>query len=78
MILEPILREPGNIAFQWLEIQRTKASLIQQLDMHTNFSVNDTLSGFGFISQEAECEYKCPDLNACIDRNLWCDGMYYS
>lgn len=76
MVLEPILKEMGNIGFQWMEIQRTKASLIQQLDMHTNYSLNDSLSGFGFAPSAAECEYKCPELDACIDENLWCDGEY--
>lgn len=75
-MLEPILKEMGNINFQWMEIQRTKASLIQQLDMHTNYSLNDSLSGFGFAPSAAECEYKCPELDACIDENLWCDGEY--
>ena len=74
MVVEPIFKEPGNIGFQWLEIHRTKASLIQQLDIHTNYSLNDTLSEFGFIPKEAECEHKCPELDACIDGSLWCDG----
>lgn len=76
MVLEPVLREPGSIAFQWLEIQRTRSSLQQQLEMHTNFSLNDTLVefGLGMSEAQADCDYKCPELDACIDRNLWCDG----
>lgn len=76
MVLEPVLREPGSITFQWLEIQRTKTSLLQQLEMHTNFSLNDTLTEFGLVPKEAvaDCDFKCPELDACIDRNLWCDG----
>ena len=72
MILEAINKEPGNIAFSWLEIQRTKASLIQQLDMQTNFTANDTFD-FGY-PRGAECEHKCPELDACIGSSLWCDG----
>lgn len=76
LVVEPIFRDPGNIGFQWLEIQRTRASQIQQLEMHTNFSLNDTLNEFGFIPRDTECEYKCPELDACIAANLWCDGEY--
>lgn len=79
MVLEPVLREPGSITFQWLEIQRTRSSLQQQLEMRTNFSLNETLVEFGLVPSEAQadCDYKCPELDACIDRNLWCDGEYF-
>lgn len=75
-MLEPIFKESGNIIFQWLEIQRTKASLIQQLDANTNFTLNDTLSEFGYLPTGDECEHKCPELDACINRQLWCNGKY--
>jgi hypothetical protein len=74
MVLEPILKEPGNIAFSWLEIQRTKSSLIQQLDIQTNFTANDTLEEFGLYPRDVECHHKCPELDACIGSALWCDG----
>ncbi|XP_001841887.2 uncharacterized protein LOC6031035 isoform X2 [Culex quinquefasciatus] len=74
MVLEPIHKEPGSIAFSWLEIQRTKASLIQQLDLQTNFTANDTLVEFGLYPRETECEHRCPELDACIGKVLWCDG----
>ncbi|XP_058065903.1 uncharacterized protein LOC131215530 [Anopheles bellator] len=74
MVLEPIHKEPGSIGFSWLEIQRTKASLIQQLDLQTNFTANDTLVEFGLYPRETECEYRCPELDACIGSALWCDG----
>ncbi|XP_058834641.1 uncharacterized protein LOC131691912 isoform X2 [Topomyia yanbarensis] len=74
MVLEPIHKEPGSIAFSWLEIQRTKASLIQQLDLQTNFTANDTLVEFGLYPRETECEHRCPELDACIGSVLWCDG----
>lgn len=74
MIVEPILREPGSVAFSWMEIQRTKASLVQQLDQQTNFTANETLLEFGLYPKEGECEFKCPELDACIASNLWCDG----
>ncbi|XP_055632002.1 uncharacterized protein LOC129771902 [Toxorhynchites rutilus septentrionalis] len=74
MVLEPIHKESGSIAFSWLEIQRTKASLIQQLDLQTNFTANDTLVEFGLYPRESECEHRCPELDACIGSTLWCDG----
>ncbi|XP_061498537.1 uncharacterized protein LOC1276733 [Anopheles gambiae] len=74
MVLEPIHKEPGSIGFSWLEIQRTKASLIQQLDLQSNFTTNDTLVEFGLYPRETECEYRCPELDACIGSALWCDG----
>ena len=41
-VLEPILKEPGDIAFTWLEIYRTKNSLMQHLDGPTNSTVATT------------------------------------
>lgn len=43
MIIEPILREPGRVSFAWMEIQRTKASLLHLFDNQTSFSGNETL-----------------------------------
>jgi hypothetical protein len=77
MIIEPILREPGSVAFSWMEIKRTKASLVQQLDQQTNFTANETLQEFGLYPKDGDCEHKCPELDACIASNLWCDGNYY-
>lgn len=114
LVLEPILKEPGDIAFTWLEIHRTKNALLQQLDLHVNASVttglaappstgsgsagggavvgtgsagvagtgnvatsaaaNETLNEFGFYPKESDCEYKCPEIDACIAASLWCDG----
>lgn len=74
MIIEPILREPGSVSFSWMEIQRTKASLVQQLSQQTNNTANETLLEFGLFPKDGECEHRCPELNACIASNLWCDG----
>lgn len=119
LVLEPILKEPGDISFTWLEIHRTKNALLQQLDLHVNASVttgmgsqtssqsaagsntgigglgtsgsgsaanaggsaggataNETLNEFGFFPKESDCEYKCPEIDACIAASLWCDGEY--
>lgn len=74
MVLEAVGHEDGQIAFSWLEIQRTKASLVQELEAHTNFTANETFDEFGLYPKMDECEYKCPELEACIGQNLWCDG----
>lgn len=75
MVIEPVLREPGAFGFSWLEIQRTKASLLQQLDFNqANATVNNTVSDFGLFPRYADCEHKCPELDACIGSSLWCDG----
>lgn len=79
-MLEPVLREPGNIVFQWMEIKRQRPSLLQQqLEAQSNEALNITLSEYGNelrIGEPPDCEYKCPELNACIHRDLWCDGEF--
>lgn len=74
MVVEPVLREPGSIGFAWLEIQRAKPSLQTDVQSNMTGASNDTLGDFGFYPRQAECEHKCPELEACIDSNLWCDG----
>lgn len=78
MVIEPILREPGSVSFSWLEVQRTKASLVQQIDQQTNFTANETLLEFGLYPKDGDCEHKCPELDACIASNLWCDGNCFA
>lgn len=76
-LLEFIAKEPGLAAFTWLEISKSRSSLLQQLQANMEFVEpiekpeysNDTLSAFN-----ADCTYKCPELNACISSSLWCDG----
>jgi hypothetical protein len=57
-----------------MEIQRTKASLVQIIDMQTNFTANETLTEFGLYPKDRECEFKCPEIDACIESSLWCNG----
>lgn len=42
MVLEPILKEPGDIAFTWLEIYRSKSNLLQQFDVQMQMNVTST------------------------------------
>jgi len=39
-------------------------------------TANETLNEFGFFPKESDCEYKCPEIDACIAASLWCDGKY--
>ncbi|KAL3272513.1 hypothetical protein HHI36_013989 [Cryptolaemus montrouzieri] len=64
-LVEWIGAEPGISAFSWLEISRSRSSLLQQLQVPVNISANDTA---------LECTHKCPELDACINPSLWCDG----
>ncbi|XP_028134740.2 uncharacterized protein LOC114329744 [Diabrotica virgifera virgifera] len=57
--------ESGEAAFSWLEISRSRSSLLHQLQVPINASSNET---------DLECAYKCPELDACISSSLWCDG----
>lgn len=77
MVLEPILKEPGDIAFTWLEIYRTKVAFLQQVDVPGNSSAtigNETFGEYNFYPKEIDCEFKCPEIDACISGILWCDG----
>ncbi|XP_057653185.1 uncharacterized protein LOC130892023 [Diorhabda carinulata] len=64
-MIEWIGSENGEAAFSWLEISRSRASLLHQLQVPINASTNET---------DLECTYKCPELDACISSSLWCDG----
>lgn len=64
-LVEWINKEPGIAAFSWLEISRSRSSLLQQLQVPVNASANET---------DLECMHKCPELDACISPSLWCDG----
>lgn len=65
--------EKGIAQINWLEISRTRSSFLQQLQldyaMPHNTSGNDS---YNILSWD--CQYKCPELNACISESLWCDG----
>ncbi|XP_060521214.1 uncharacterized protein LOC132698910 [Cylas formicarius] len=64
-VVEWIGVEPGLAAFNWLEISRSRHSLLSQLQVPTNVSANET---------DLECGFKCPELDACISSSLFCDG----
>lgn len=77
-LVDFIAREPGNSVFTWLEISKSKYSLLQQLQNNIDtlesvekaqYNNNDTLFS-------TDCAYKCPEINACISSSLWCDGRF--
>lgn len=76
-LVEFVARENGMAAFTWLEISKSRSSLLQQLQVNLDTMesieksdfANDTFSAFS-----SDCTYKCPELNACISSSLWCDG----
>ncbi|XP_044736901.1 uncharacterized protein LOC123298870 [Chrysoperla carnea] len=75
-LVEFINRESGIAAFSWLEISRSRSSLLQQLQIEfpttLNTTTNDTTSAG--LPPDWDCQYRCPELNACISSSLWCDG----
>ncbi|CAG9857034.1 unnamed protein product [Phyllotreta striolata] len=68
-LVEWIGAEAGAAAFSWLEISRPRSSLMHQLQVPANASGNDSDAAGG-----GECAHKCPELDACIGAELWCDG----
>ena len=65
--------ESGVASLSWLEISRSRSSLLQQL--HLDDTTTSTEDGANDTSRdEWECRHRCPELNACISAVLWCDG----
>jgi hypothetical protein len=71
-LVEFIGREPGVAALNWLEISRSRSSLLQQLQIDYVGSDNDSVSSS--LPTDWDCPHRCPELNACISASLWCDG----
>ncbi|KAK6645496.1 hypothetical protein RUM43_001773 [Polyplax serrata] len=72
-VVEFIGFEEGIAQLNWLEISRTRRSYLQQHHMEhmipKNLTNQNDTFGLGW-----DCQYKCPELNACISESLWCDG----
>lgn len=65
--------EDGVAQINWLEISRTRSSYLQQLQLDYVLPHNAT-SNDSYSLLPSDCQYKCPELNACISETLWCDG----
>lgn len=71
-LLRFIGKESGTALLNWLEISRSRTSLLLQSDIATtNLSTAASLENETSIF---DCPFHCPELNACISDNLWCDG----
>ncbi|XP_063232233.1 uncharacterized protein LOC134536448 [Bacillus rossius redtenbacheri] len=76
-LVEFVGRDPGLAALNWLEISRSRASLLQQLRAELSASSSWAAAGNDSALPPAadwECPHRCPELNACISASLWCDG----
>lgn len=71
-LVEFVGREPGVAALNWLEISRSRSSLLQQLQIDYVGSDNDSMTSS--LPADWDCPHRCPELNACISASLWCDG----
>ncbi|XP_066996199.1 uncharacterized protein [Anabrus simplex] len=73
-LVEFVGRETGIAAFNWLEISRSRSSLLQQLQLEDGVGIGSNDSNGGTLLSDWDCPHRCPELNACISSSLWCDG----
>ena len=60
-----IKREPGNYIITWLEITRDPQPPVLE---------SVSVGGGPRQTSPGSCESECPELMACINSSLWCDG----
>ncbi|KAL1140517.1 hypothetical protein AAG570_000447, partial [Ranatra chinensis] len=60
MVVEFLEHEPGSYVVSWMEV--SKRPLLT------------ATSSFVMSSSTIDCPHRCPELNACISSELWCDG----
>lgn len=68
LLVEFVAREPGSYAVSWLEVsplKRRHGPLI--------LPPSDYMSGMEGLKLE-HCAHRCPELEACINATLFCDG----
>ncbi|XP_043671206.1 uncharacterized protein LOC122630605 [Vespula pensylvanica] len=61
-VVEFLQREPGFYAVTWMAISKRSPT--------SNIGSNPFT-----ISPTEECPYRCPEIQACINQVLWCDGV---
>jgi len=68
-LVEFVARDDAVATLHWLEISRPRSALQQKWpsDEDAPPPTNATLP-------DAECPFRCPELDACIHASLWCDG----
>ncbi|XP_066595099.1 uncharacterized protein [Prorops nasuta] len=62
-VVEFLQREPGFYAVTWIAISRRMPS------------VSGVGSNVFALLPDDECPYRCPEIQACINSVLWCDGV---
>ncbi|KRT83919.1 hypothetical protein AMK59_3324, partial [Oryctes borbonicus] len=61
IMVEFLGKEPGTYSVTWLELSRRRKEIPP--------------NGMGLIiMMHDECEHRCPELDACINTTVWCDG----
>ncbi|XP_075218190.1 uncharacterized protein LOC142322980 [Lycorma delicatula] len=63
-VVELVDREPGSYAVSWMEVSKRPL-----LSATSSFVMSS--------STHLDCPYRCPELNACISFELWCDGVVH-
>ena len=66
LIIRYLAREPANYRLTWLEVRREPRP--SALESHKGGS------GRGRPPSAASCPHLCPQIDACISGDLWCDG----
>lgn len=79
-LLRFVGKEPGSALLNWMEISRSRTPLHLRLEPALNLSRSPAGGGITTAQNSSappllfDCPYHCPELNACIDSSLWCDG----
>lgn len=79
LVVEFLEREPGGpYALNWLEISRRPSATTAP---HSGAGkVRGEALSAGLLSRPdpvPDCPWRCPELNACIASELWCDGVHH-
>lgn len=85
-LIQFIGNEPGKYKLNWLEISRSRGYLSRQLytregghrrnkpDDDDDNNTKGNASSF-LLPSSSDCPFRCPEIEACIDVELWCDGQ---
>lgn len=67
VIVELMALKQGTLTIRWLEVTRP-SSKPENGDLH---------SDEGRTMKNVNCLFECPELSACINPELWCDGVMH-
>ncbi|CAH1738204.1 unnamed protein product [Aphis gossypii] len=73
-MVEFVARDPGTMAFKWLEVSKPSAKPARGGGGGTGSVSNSNRSAAFGSRASLGCAYGCPELEACISPTLWCDG----